>query len=726
MRKQKLEQLREEGKIPYADRFERTHTAAEALKEGGREEGAGGSGGLREVPDILASLNVKGGQLKDDKLIKLCGRLMTFREHGKLTFAHLQDFSGKIQICFMHDFIGDEHYKFLKKIDVADFIGVSGELFKTRHGEITLLVYHTTILSKALRPLPEKWHGVKDQETIYRQRYLDTTMNRTSMDRFIFRSDLVKVLREFYWSEGFTELETPVLENVSSGAASKPFLTHHNALDIDVYLRIAGGELWQKMALVGGFEKTFEVARCFRNEGMDPSHLQEFTMIEHYCAFWDYEDNMKFTERMFEFALKKLLGTTKVKVKDRNGNEVEVDFKAPWPRVCFTKIIEADCGIDVLKYDEAAHPAWHGALASAAPLLKEIKKKGLVLEDAENLGYGNLVDALYKKVSRPKLIQPTFVINHPLATKPLARKSDKNPRLCDTFQLLVNTWEVINAYSEIVDPTDQRARFEKQAEAKAGGDEEAMAMNEEYLLAMEHGMPCASGWGMGVDRLVTLLTGQENLKDAVLFPLLRPLEEQGKKAVGQSLGKAGKVEGGKKAPVGVPARQLKGIGSESGAGDDEGKSKSGDDVDESRVGALPDEKSQRFVAILNKKIPFGRLTNALGHMTAGISGKVGDPANMHFIEYKDKDGGSHPAISHFPFIVLSAENSNQIRKVRQEAMKRGIAFNDFTSSMTVGSSADQVSLTATTAEADLEYYGICLFGKTEELKEFTGKFSLFK
>lgn len=672
-----MEQLREEGKIPYADRFERTHMAVEALAQGDM-------GTLREVPEIVASLNVKGRQLKDDGLIKLCGRMMTFREHGKLTFAHLQDFSGKIQICFMQDFIGEEHYKFLKKIDVADFIGVSGELFKTRHGEITLLVYHTTLLSKALRALPEKWHGVKDQETIYRQRYLDTTMNRQSLERFIFRSGLIKALREFYWAEGFTELETPVLENVSSGAASKPFVTHHNALDIDVYLRIAGGELWQKMALVGGFEKTFEVARCFRNEGMDPSHLQEFTMIEHYCAFWDYEDNMKFTERMFEFILKKLLGTTKVQIKDREGNEVEVDFKAPWPRVAFTKIIEQDCGIDVLKYEEAA------------PLLTEIRKKGLVIDDAENLGYGNLVDALYKKVSRPQLIAPTFVTNHPLATKPLARKSDQDPRLCDTFQLLANTWEVINAYSEIVDPIDQRARFEKQAEAKAGGDEEAMEMNEEYLLAMEHGMPCASGWGMGVDRLVTLLTGQENLKNAVLFPLLKPVGDGGKKDK-KAIEKA--------MPPGRQACQSDRQAVDKG---------------------LPDERSHRFIAVLNKKIPFGKLTNALGHMTAGISGKVADSEQLCFLEYKDKDDGSHPAISHFPFIVLAADNSNQIRKVRNEAIARGIAYNDFASSMMVGTSADQVNLTAATPEAELEYYGICLFGKTEDLKEFTGKFSLFK
>lgn len=501
-RLQKLKLIREAGVNPYPGRFERSHTGDEALKKAEVSS-------LREVEAIVKS--------PAKKKLNLAGRIMGLREHGKLCFAHLQDFSGKIQICFMEDILGKERYKFLRKFDVADFVGVSGELFKTRHGEITLMVFDFVMLSKALRPLPEKWHGIKDQETIYRQRYLDTTMNRESMDRFIFRSNLVKALREFYWSEGFIELETPVLENVSSGAASKPFVTHHNALDIDVYLRIAGGELWQKMALVGGFEKTFEVARCFRNEGIDPSHLQEFTMIEHYCAFWDYEENMKFTERMFEHVLKKLLGTTKVHVKDRDGKDVLVDFKTPWPRKKFTEIIENDCGIDVLKYDEVK------------PLLAEIKKKKIVIEKAESLGYGNLVDALYKKVSRPKLIAPTFVINHPLSTKPLARKSDKDPRLCDTFQLLVNTWEVINAYSEIVDPTDQRARFENQALAKAGGDEEAMMMNEEYLLAMEHGMPCASGWGMGVDRLVTLLTGQENLKDAVLFPLLRPLEEFARK-----------------------------------------------------------------------------------------------------------------------------------------------------------------------------------------------------
>lgn len=509
----KLKQIKEAGVIPYADRFERTHTTAEAFALAAEST-------LRTHDEIMAK--------PEKKLIKLAGRLMTFRSHGRICFANLQDFYGKIQICFMENFLDKEVFKFLKKIDMADIIGVEGELFETQKGELTLFVYSYQLLAKTLRPLPEKWHGIQGQENIYRQRYLDTVMNRDSMDRFIFRSNFVKALREFYWNEGFIELETPILENVSSGAAAKPFATHHNALDMDVYLRIAAGELWQKMAVVGGFEKTFEVARCFRNEGIDPSHLQEFTMVEHYAAYWDFEDNMKFTERMFEYLLTKLTGTTKVQIKNRDGEMVEVDFKAPWKRIKFTELIKEDCGIDVLDFEEGDD------------LLKEIKKKGIHIEKAETLGYGNLVDALYKKVSRPKLIQPTFVIQHPLSTKPLARKNDTDGRISDTFQLLVNTWEVVNAYSELVDPIDQRERFELQSLAKAQGDEEAMMMNEEYLVAMEHGMPCMSGFGMGIDRIVTLLTGQDNLKDSVLFPLLRPLEEHVKKQ-NKAMDKAKKI-----------------------------------------------------------------------------------------------------------------------------------------------------------------------------------------
>jgi len=501
-RLQKLKLIEEAGVHGYPDSFKKSHNIKEVLNSTKVED-------LRDIKDII--------EKKGSSLYRIAGRMMSFRQHGKLSFANLKDFHGSIQICFMQDVLEKEKYKFLKKLDVADHVGVEGELFVTKHGEITLLVYSYELLSKTLRPLPEKWHGLKNKETIYRQRYLDTTVNQDSMDRFVFRSNLTRVLREFYWSEGFIEIETPVLESVSSGATASPFVTHHNALDIDVYLRIAAGELWQKMAIIGGFEKTFEVARVFRNEGIDPSHLQEFTMVEHYAAYWNYEDNMDFTERMFEYILNKLLGTTKIKIKDRDGNNTEIDFKGPWPRIRFTDLINQDCGIDVLDYD------------NADDLRAEIKKKGIQIEGIDTFGYGGLVDHLYKKVSRPKLTNPTFVIQHPVDMKPLARKNDKDGRLADTFQLLVNTWEVINAYGEIVDPRDQRSRFEAQSLAKAGGDEEAMMMNEEYLTAMEHGMPCMSGWGMGIDRIITLLTGQDNLKDSVMFPLLKPLDDIVKK-----------------------------------------------------------------------------------------------------------------------------------------------------------------------------------------------------
>jgi lysyl-tRNA synthetase, class II len=496
-REAKMKKISDLGFKAYPERFERTHYSDEALKLGEKK--------VRAVEEISK---------KNKNNVTLCGRMMSFRGFGKLNFAHLQDDRGRIQICMMRGAMGEKAEQLMALLDVGDFIGATGELFKTKHGETTLLVNKLTFLGKAIRPLPEKWHGIQDQETKYRQRYLDMVMSPEAKKRFEFRSAILRKLREFYWEKGFTEIETPVLENISSGAAARPFFTHHNALDIDVYLRIAAGELWQKMAIVGGFEKTFEVARCFRNEGMDPSHLQEFTMVEHYAAFWNFEDNMKFTEEMFKYLIKEISGSTKVMVMDRDGKPVEIDFKTPWPRKDYREMIKKDCDIDILEHK------------SADTLLKVIRLKKIEIEDAENLGYGNLVDHLYKKVSRPKLIQPTFVIHHPADTKPLARRNDENPRVCDTFQLLVNTWEIVNAYSELVDPADQRARLESQALSKAGGDEEAMSMNEEYLEAMEHGMPPISGWGMGIDRLVTLLTQQDNLRDVVMFPLLKPLAKK--------------------------------------------------------------------------------------------------------------------------------------------------------------------------------------------------------
>jgi lysyl-tRNA synthetase class 2 len=493
-RLEKLEKIKALGFHPYPEHFERSHFSTKALEEGEKKE-------LRNAEEVMETTKNK---------LTVAGRLMAFRSFGKLTFGKIQDDQGRIQVCFVKGNLDENEEKLLKLLDIGDHIGVSGELFKTKHGETTVLAAKLHFLGKSLRPLPEKFHGLQDQEAKYRQRYLDLMMDPESRKRFDLRSQIIRKLREFYWKQNFTEIETPVLENVSSGAAAKPFTTHHNALDMEVYLRIAGGELWQKEAIVGGYEKIFEIGHCFRNEGMDPSHLQEFTMVEHYAAYWNYEDNMKFTEEMFEFLMKEVMGTTKVEVLDREGNAVEVDFKTPWPRKNYAQMIEADCGINILDYD------------NENDLLNAIKEKKIVIEKAETMGYGNLVDHLYKKVSRPKLIQPTFVIKHPADTKPLARRNDEDPRICDTFQLLVNTWEVVNAYSELVDPVDQRNRLEKQAAAKAGGDEDAMSMNEEYLKAMEYGMPPISGWGMGIDRLVTLLSKQDNLRDVVMFPLLKP------------------------------------------------------------------------------------------------------------------------------------------------------------------------------------------------------------
>lgn len=493
-RKRKLEELRAMGIQAFPERYERTHTIGETRKEGE-------TGKVRTLEEIVPN---------PDARFKLCGRIVLMRPHGKLTFAQIQDHTGKIQIAFMQDFIGVDAYKMLRKIDMADFLGVTGELFVTKHGELTLLVKEYVLLGKTLRPLPEKFHGLADQETKYRQRYLELLTSPETYKRFLFRTRLITLMRTFLDKHGFIEVETPILTSIPSGAAAKPFSTHHNALDIKLNLRIAP-ETFLKRAIVGGFDRVYEFAKCFRNEGMDPSHLQEFTMLEYYGAYWNYEDNMNFTEQLIVEVLKQLKGDLKISCLDRDGKEQIIDFTPPWPRLKFVEIIEKDSGINILD-----------SYGDADALRAQTKKKKIVIEKAETMGYGNLCDALYKKVSRPSLIQPCFVIQHPVDTKPLARRNDQDPRLADTFQLLVNSWEIVNAYSELVDPLDQRERLMRQADAKAAGDEEAMPMDADYLLAMEHGMPPISGFGMGIDRFVALVTNQENLKDTVLFPLMRP------------------------------------------------------------------------------------------------------------------------------------------------------------------------------------------------------------
>jgi lysyl-tRNA synthetase class 2 len=476
----KLARLRDAGINPYPERFERTHllSAARALAP-------------------------------DSGPIRIAGRIMTMRVMGRLSFATLQDETGRFQISVAEEDVGSEAYRELwkKLVDLGDFVGVEGRTWVTKTGEPTCRATRVTFLGKTLRPLPEKWHGLNDPELCQRRRYLDLLMNRATMERFLFRSRLVRVMRRFLEEEGFVEIETPVLSNQASGAAARPFLSHHNALDLDVFLRIAP-ETYLKRAVVGGFDKVFEFARCFRNEGMDPSHLQDFTMLEYYCAYWNHVDNMRFTERLVQHAIGQTLGTLTVDIRGDS-----IDFSGTWPRVTFRELIRADTGIDL------------GEHRDAASLREAVRRSGVDLgPEALKMGRGNLIDEIYKKVSRPKIVGPVFLCEHPIDLSPLARRNDVDPEVADRFQVVVKGWEIVNAYSELVDPLDQRRRLEEQAALRKGGDEEAMDMDEDYLGAMEHGMPPISGWGMGIDRFCALLTNSDSLRDVVLFPLMKPLD----------------------------------------------------------------------------------------------------------------------------------------------------------------------------------------------------------
>ena len=480
-RKEKVKKLKDYGMQLHPERYEITNTIGESRK--------------------LAD---------GTKNISIAGRVMSKRKMGKIAFIDLSDITGHIQLCIKRDDLGEEEYKkFHEILDIGDFIGVKGDVFTTQAGEKTIQVYKYMFLGKALRPLPEKFHGLANQELIYRERHLDLIMNDDAKKKFLLRSKFVKLLREFLDNNGFIEVETPVLQNTASGATAKPFIAHHNAHDMDVYLRISP-ELTLKKLIIGGFTNIYEVARDFRNEGIDANHLQDFTMVEGYSAYWNYEDNMKFMKKMIIYILKKIYnGNLNIKIGDN-----EINFDTEWEIVSFKDLLLKDCGIDIDEFK------------TAKELLKEIKNKKIELDvdNIESLGRGNLIDQLYKKVSRPKIINPTFITKHPIDLSPLARKNDKNPLISDRFQLVINGQEIINGYSELVDAEEQKDRLLKQSELKANGDEEAMSIDYEYIKAMEYGMPPISGWGLGVDRFLQFLTNSSNIRDVVLYPLMKPRE----------------------------------------------------------------------------------------------------------------------------------------------------------------------------------------------------------
>lgn len=463
------------------------------------------------------------------------GRVMLLRDHGKISFAKLRDQTGEIQLLFHKTYSqlvtidpaqkdpvvttpaleGKEmsSYDFLKKyIDVGDFVGVIGDLFYTKKNELTIFVHQFVFLSKALRPMGEKWHGVTNTEVLYRQRYIDSTMHPETLQRFLLRSTFLKVIRDFYHLHGFVEVETPILWFAASGAAAKPFITKHNELDTEMYLRISPETSLKKMT-AGMFDRVFEVAKDFRNEWSDPSHHQEFTMIEHYASYWTYEDNMRFTEEMFTYIFEQIPQLRPVvQVVSKTGETHEVDFTPPWPRIDYIAQIKQDSGIDVSIYGPEDEET----------LRALIREKWFMREGMEVQGTATLIDYLYKKVTRPHIIGPAFIYNYPKAMQPLARPNDHHPAIVEQWQLLVNGWEVIKAYSELVNPVIQKANFIEQQAASDQGDEETTSSDDAFLLAMEYGMPPQSGRGMWIDRIFSLLTGCQNIRDVIYDPIMAP------------------------------------------------------------------------------------------------------------------------------------------------------------------------------------------------------------
>ena len=476
----KLDTLRARGVDPFGGRFPVTHWAG----------------------DILARLEAAAeDELKSAGAVSLAGRIVALRHHGKTCFAHLRDQSGAIQLYSRADGLGDR-YTLFTDLDVGDFIGVTGELFRTRTGELTVAVKGFEFLSKALRPLPEKWHGLKDVETRYRQRYVDLVVNPRVREAFILKTRLIQALRAFLDARGFLEVETPMMQPIPGGAAAKPFQTHHNALDMPLFLRIAP-ELYLKRLVVGGLERVYEVNRSFRNEGISTQHNPEFTMLEFYQAYADYNDLMDLTEEMLLHLAQSLLGRTEIVYQGDT-----VSLAPPWRRVPFFQALSQALDAPI-EPETPASALRAAAQAAGVPVSKP--------EDAVAL-WKDVFDTLVE----PTLVQPTFVTDFPIELSPLSRRKRDNPRLVDRFELFICRREIANAYSELNDPIDQRRRFEEQARERERGDEEAHWLDEDFLRALEYGMPPTAGEGIGIDRLAMLLTDSPSIRDVIFFPHLRP------------------------------------------------------------------------------------------------------------------------------------------------------------------------------------------------------------
>ena len=490
-RLRQIEELRAMGVEPYPYEYKRTHNSSETLK-------------LCE--------KLKPEESDEKHSISLAGRLVTLRTHGKLNFADLQDFYGKIQLYIQTEKLGEKDLLVFKKLSAGDIVGVKGNPCRTKTGQESVLVTSIEILAKALRPLPEKWHGLEDPELRYRMRYVDLISNPQVKEVFLKRSKILRAMRDYLEDKGFIEVETPMMQPIPGGAVARPFETFHNELGMNMFMRIAP-ELYLKRLSVGGFEKIFEINRNFRNEGIDLTHNPEFTMLELYQAFVDYEDIMSLTEEVMAHAAKEVLGTTKITYQG-----LEVDLKPPFKRLSMVQAIKEFCGIDVEKMKESE-------------LLDYLKKNKV--EPKTDKRWGALVERIFSEVAQPKIVQPTFVIDYPVEVSYLVKKKRGNPKFTERFELFILGNEYGNAYSELTDPVEQRKRFEDQLKMREGGDVEAQAFDEDFLRALEHGMPPTGGLGIGIDRFVMLLTDSASIRDVIFFPTLRPAkgrtEEEKKK-----------------------------------------------------------------------------------------------------------------------------------------------------------------------------------------------------
>jgi lysyl-tRNA synthetase class 2 len=480
-RRVKLERIRARGIDAYPPRTARTHTTTQAiaLLEG-------------TAPDAKP-------------VVTIAGRLVAIRVMGKASFAHVQDGDGRIQVYLRQDDLGAEAYElFRHDLDLGDVVEVSGYLFRTKTGEITVHGTALRLLAKALRPLPEKWHGLKDQELRYRQRYLDLLSNDEARRTFILRSRIVSAMRRYLDGQGFLEVETPVLQPLYGGATARPFVTHHNALDTDLYLRISD-ELYLKRLIMGGFDRVYEIGRDFRNEGIDTSHLPEFTMMECYAAYWDYADVMRLVENMISTIAQEVFGGMQI-----TRGEHSIDLTPPWRRITMREAILSEVDLDIMQFPDMPS------------LVGQVQRLGLKVDRKPT--WGKLVEEIFSEYVEPKLIQPTFIHEYPVDISPLAKKKPGDPRIVERFEAFAGAMECGNAFSELNDPQDQRARFEELGRAKELGDDETHPVDEDYILAMEYGMPPTGGLGIGIDRLVMLLTNQTAIREVVLFPSLRNRE----------------------------------------------------------------------------------------------------------------------------------------------------------------------------------------------------------